>query len=68
MHWVSDMQQPLQLGKQVPPQPSDDEKAVHVVGHDAWHLHCPPWQVLPAEQVWLLPQLVGQLAELPSQT
>jgi hypothetical protein len=61
------MQQPLQLRKQVPPQPSEDELWVHVVGQDGWHTQCPPEQKLPAEQIELPAQLVGQLAEIPSQ-
>jgi hypothetical protein len=68
MHCVSDMQQPLQLRKQVPPQPSDDEVCVHVVGHDGWHTQCPPEQKLPAVQIEALAQLVGQAVEVPSQT
>lgn len=61
------MQQPLQLRKQVPPQPSEELNAAQVVGHDGWQTHWPPEQKFPDEHWELELQLWGQLEELPLQ-
>jgi hypothetical protein len=65
---VSELQQPLQFLKQLPPQPFGRLADVQVVGQLGWHRHWPPWQVLPDEHTELSPQLPGQLAEIPLHT
>jgi hypothetical protein len=59
------LQQPLQLGGQVPPQPSLVEAARQSVGQTLSHWQVPPWQLSPMMQFELLLQLTGQLAVPP---